>query len=255
MRIVSFNILSGRSREDGRVDPERLALAIRQLDPDVLGLQEVDANQPRSHGLDLTSVAADAMGATAHRFAAALDGTPGERWVSITGEPIADHPLYGVSLLSRFPARTWALLRLPGVGPHFPLPVPTARRSVLVGEEPRVALIAELDTPRGPLSVATTHLSFLPGWNVAQLRMVTRELSRYPDPAVIMGDLNLPAPLPARVTGFRSLAAHRTFPARTPRIQLDHILLRGELGDVQRSDALRMTLSDHRALVVDIADA
>ena len=136
----------------------------------MLGLQEVDAYQPRSHGLDLTQIAAEAMGATAYRFAPALDGTPGARWVAITGEPIAGHPLYGVSLLSRLPVLGWDLLRLPGVGPHFPVPVPVARRSVSVGEEPRVALVAELDTPRGPLAVVNTHLSFLPAWNVVQLR-------------------------------------------------------------------------------------
>ena len=185
---------------------------------------------------------------------AALDGTPGGHWTAITGEPPSDHPLYGVALLTRYPVRNWELIRLPGVGPHFPMRLPTTHRSVLFGEEPRVALIAELDTPRGPLTVANIHLSFVPAWNVAQLRLVTRKLSRYADPVLIMGDLNLPAPIPARVTGFRSLAAHRTFPARAPRLQLDHILLRGELGSVRGSEAIRMGLSDHRALVVDIAD-
>ncbi len=252
MRLVSFNILSGRSLGRAGFDPDRLAAAVRHLDPDVLGLQEVDVNQPRTRGVDLTAVAAEAMGATDHRFAAALDGTPGEHWVAIAGDPDLDHPLYGVALLSRFPVLNWELLRLPGVGPHFPMRLPTTHRSVLFGEEPRVALIAELDTPSGRLTVANTHLSFVPGWNVAQLRLVTRTVSRYADPVLIMGDLNLPAPIPARVTGFRALAAHRTFPVRAPRLQLDHILLRGDLGEVRRSEAVALPLSDHRALVVDV---
>ena len=31
-------------------------------------------------------------------------------------------------------------------------------------------MIAQLDTPLGPLTVANTHLSFVPGWNRVQLR-------------------------------------------------------------------------------------
>ena len=36
---------------------------------------------------------------------------------------------------------------------------------MVVNEEPRAAVIARLDTPVGPLTVANTHLSFVPGWN------------------------------------------------------------------------------------------
>ena len=252
MRLVTFNLLSGRSLEDGVVDPERLAAAVRRLDPDILGLQEVDLHQPRSHGLDLAAIAAEAMGAVDHRFASALDGTPGHRWVASTGEPVSETPQYGVALLSRFPVTSWDVQRLPGVGPHFPVSLPRAMRSVLIGEEPRVALIAEIAAPGGPLTVATAHLSFLPGWNVAQLRAVNRRLGARPDPVVLMGDLNMPAPLPARATGLTALASHRTFPVRAPRLQLDHILLRGELGPIVATESMRMELSDHRALVVDI---
>ena len=108
--------------------------------------------------------------------------------------------------------------QLPAVGPHVPVPLPARRRSVLVGEEPRVALTAELETPRGTLTVTGAHLSYLPGLNVSQLRAVNRRLARHPDPVVIMGDLNLPAPLPARATGMVPLARHRTFTMWAPRL-------------------------------------
>src|SRR3954469_20928220 len=77
VRIATFNILHGRSLEDGRVDVDRLADAVKSLDADVLGLQEVDRDQPRSMGADLTAVAAEAMGAPEHQFVSALSGTPG----------------------------------------------------------------------------------------------------------------------------------------------------------------------------------
>jgi endonuclease/exonuclease/phosphatase family metal-dependent hydrolase len=253
MRLVTFNILNGLSPADRQVDLARLETAVRTLDPDILALQEVDQNQPRSHRVDLTALVAEAMGAHDHRFVASLDGTPGARWVAVTDEEAPDHAFYGIALLSRYPARRWEVLRLPSIGPHFPVPVPGRRRSVSVGEEPRSALIGHLDTPRGPLAVACTHLSFLPGWNVIQLRRIARHLHSISGPAAIMGDLNLPAGLPAGMTAFRSLASQKTYPAHRPLMQLDHILLRGDLGRVERTAAVRLPLSDHRALVVELA--
>src|SRR3954465_7345224 len=86
VRIATFNLLHGRSLEDGRVDVERLAEAVKSLDADVLGLQEVDRDQPRSLGADLTAVAAEAMGAVDQQFVAALAGTPGGTWMAATGD-------------------------------------------------------------------------------------------------------------------------------------------------------------------------
>jgi endonuclease/exonuclease/phosphatase (EEP) superfamily protein YafD len=48
------------------------------------------------------------------------------------------------------------------------------------------------------------------------------------------------------------VAPHPTFPLDAPTDQLDHILVRGEVGTVVSSQAVRLPLSDHRALVVDI---
>lgn len=46
----------------------------------MLGLQEVDRGQPRSHGLDITAVAARAMGAQAWPFVPSLIGDPAASW-------------------------------------------------------------------------------------------------------------------------------------------------------------------------------
>ena len=108
------------------------------------------------------------------------------------------------------------------------------------------------DTPSGPLVVVNTHLSFVPGWGQLQLRHVRRSLSGVADPVVLMGDLNMAGTLPARLTGYRSLAAHPTFPLGQPTRQLDHILARGVVGRVRSSEAPELPLSDHRALVVDL---
>jgi endonuclease/exonuclease/phosphatase family metal-dependent hydrolase len=253
MRLVTFNLLHGRSTRDGQVDLDRLAAAVRTLDPDILALQEVDRDQPRSHRADLTAVAAEAMSAVAFRFAAVLSGTPGATWMAATEDDIPGTPAYGIALLSRYPAHSWHATRLPRIPFRFPLYLPELRRVIVVDEEPRVVLIGHFDTPSGPLAVANTHLSFVPGWGHWQLVRTLRDLAPMKDPVVLMGDLNLRDPLPANLTGYRSLARHLTFPTEVPNRQLDHILLRGRLGEMVRSSAPLLPLSDHRALTVDLS--
>jgi endonuclease/exonuclease/phosphatase family metal-dependent hydrolase len=253
MRLATFNILNGRSTVDDQVDIDRFAAAVTALDADVLGLQEVDRHQPRSHLSDLTAVAAEAMGAVAHRFAPALSGTPGGSWTAATKGEVPGAASYGIALLSRYPVRSWRNLRLPRIGFRFPLYLPDQRKVVLADEEPRAALIAQLETPTGPLVVANTHLSFLPGWGQVQLWRIRRHLAASSEPTIVMGDLNLEAPWPTRITGFSSLAAHPTMPWDEPSRQLDHILGRGIVDEVVASRAVRLPLSDHRALVVDLA--
>jgi endonuclease/exonuclease/phosphatase (EEP) superfamily protein YafD len=68
-----------------------------------------------------------------------------------------------------------------------------------------------------------------------------------------MGDLNMADGRPAETTGYRSLASHFTFPVDQPDRQLDHILIRGRLGEVTASSAPLLPLSDHRALIVDLS--
>lgn len=252
MRLATFNLLHGRSLSDDRVDLDRLARVIKQLDPDVLALQEVDRDQPRSHLADLTQVAADAMGAVAHRFVAALSGTPGATWMAATGKEQPGTASYGIALLSRYPVDTWQVLRLPRLGGRFPMWLSGPRKVVVVHEEPRAAVIAAVRTPAGCLTVANTHLSFLPGWGRLQLSRLRRNLEPFPDPVVLMGDLNMTAPTPQRLTGYRPLASVDTFPLEVPDRQLDHILLRGELPPVTAATAVATELSDHRALLVDL---
>nr|MDT0665229.1 endonuclease [Micromonospora sp. DSM 115978] len=91
--------MHGRSLTDGQVSASRFAAAVRDLDADVIGLQEVDHAQPRSGGLDLTALAADAVGARPAdcHFEATVYGTPGLSWRPADGDRQADEPSYGIS--------------------------------------------------------------------------------------------------------------------------------------------------------------
>lgn len=252
VRVTTFNILHGRSLADGRVDVPRFAESIRRLDSDVLALQEVDRDQPRSQGADLTAVAADAMGAVAHRFVAALSGTPGATWIAATGDEQPGAASYGIALLSRDPVQRWEVVRLPAIRAKVPVVFPGRRVPQLVGDEPRVALVARIETASGPLTVATTHLSFIPGWNVLQLRRLMAALATFDGPLLLTGDLNMRPARAAAASGMRPLANDLTYPAHHPQQQLDHILSRGEVGDTSRAGAVDLPLSDHRALSVDL---
>ena len=252
MRLATYNILHGRSPADDRVDVERFAAAAASLDADVLGLQEVDRDQPRSGGADLTAAAAEAMGAPHHRFVAALAGTPGATWAAATGQEQPGTAAYGVALLSRHPVSHWRAVRLPQLRRTVPVWFPGRRRPTLVTDEPRVAVCAVIEAPDGPMTVAVTHLSFVPGWNTHQLRHLARVVRTLPRPAVLMGDLNMGPAAAARTTRMRPLATAATFPVEVPVRQLDHVLAGGDLVATGPASAPLLPVSDHRPLVVDV---
>lgn len=260
MRMATFNILHGRrvhaghdGVREGHVDLDRLADAVRGLDADILALQEVDCDQPRSALADLTSIAAAAMGAVTQRFVAAISGTPGATWMAASGTEQPGTAAYGIALLSRYPARSWQVLRLPRIPVRFPMYLPGPRRVAIVDEEPRAAVVAQFDTPAGMLTVANTHLSFVPGWNRIQLNRLVRDLRGLPGPRVLMGDLNLGAAAVRRWSGMRPLAALDTFPVSAPERQLDHVLTDHPGLTVTAASAPALSVSDHRALVIDVS--
>jgi endonuclease/exonuclease/phosphatase family metal-dependent hydrolase len=192
------------------------------------------------------------MNAVSHRFVAALSGTPGATWMAATGTEQPGEAAYGIALLSRYPARSWNVIRLPNVAAPFPMWLSEPRKWVLVHEEPRVCVSACLDSPDGPITVANTHLSFVPGWNRWQLRRLRKAFTGIAEPLVLLGDLNMETDKAVSATGYRPLATLATFPKHQPSRQLDHALARGTGFDSVTCSAPELAISDHRALVVDV---
>ena len=248
--------MGGRSLDGVVLSPAELGNAISSLEADVLALQEVDRAQPRSGYRDFTAEIAAALNAADARFVPTLVGTPGGRWRSVTDDTVVDptDPAYGVALISRLPVHGWAVTRLRSSRVYAPLAVATARgwRVVPVKDEPRAMLAATVQTPEGPLTVASAHLSFVPGWNVRQLRRCTAQLRTATSAAFLLGDFNLPPAVVRRATGWRSLVQEPTWPSHRPRVQLDHVLSRASQVHVTSARTCALAVSDHRALITDL---
>ncbi|MFJ6212881.1 endonuclease/exonuclease/phosphatase family protein [Streptomyces sp. NPDC092296] len=228
LRIATFNLLHGQPlAPDGAplpfppepADPAAaaaaLAEAVAALDADVLAMQEVDRYQERSGLVDQTAAAAAAMGAADWRFAAALHGRPApvSGWLpdaSATGFRVygpaeagtgTGQPAYGTALLTRLPVHHWRARRFSPAPFGLPLRVAGRRGLTPVPDEPRAALAAVLEGDRGLFTAVATHLSFVPGWNVAQLAGIRRWIADLPRPYLLLGDFNLVGAVPRTVLG------------------------------------------------------
>ena len=252
LRFGTLNLLHGSSIRTGSANEADLRSATGALDADLLGLQEVDRGQPRSNKTDQAAVVADELRAPWWRFSPVLSGTPLD-WSRANPGDESVGSGYGVALVSRLRVLHWDVLGFPAAPVSLPLTVAGRRGLTRVPDQPRAALAAVVVGPEGPFTVATAHLSFVPGWNARQLRAVTRWLASLPPPRILCGDLNLPGRVPGSLTGWAELARAPTYPSWRPRVQWDHILASGiGLDAVRAATTMRLPVSDHCALVVDV---
>jgi endonuclease/exonuclease/phosphatase family metal-dependent hydrolase len=245
LRVATWNIFAGRVWDGSRVDLDLTLATLRRLDADLVAVQEVDRDQGRSHRTDQARLLGEALGMD-WRYAPAMLGTPGQGWrPPVPGDADPGGTAYGIALLSRLPLEEVETVLLPQAG----------------RDEPRVALVAGLADGDRRLTVAGTHLSFVPGPNVTQLRALQRHLDERGGPRLLLGDLNLwgPAVRLLSLPGWRPLARGGTFRNRPPGssgplVQLDHVLAAGA-GAALRPRGSRIVsgpASDHRALVVEL---
>jgi molybdopterin-guanine dinucleotide biosynthesis protein A/endonuclease/exonuclease/phosphatase family metal-dependent hydrolase len=282
LRLVTSNLLHGRSLIDGLVDTERMVSALAKLAPTVLALQEVDRFQTRSGTVDQVAAIAQRIPGASWRFVPAIVGVPGADWRpavdatsgpdSPTGHDLAagdaTTPSYGTGLITTLPVQSWHVIRVKPFRFRAPVFIPGmgkgAKSWMMIDDEPRVCIAAVVTYTDGrgadfTMTVAATHASFVPGWNIPQLRQITGALSKLPAPQILLGDLNLPAPLPAKAVGWKPLASGLpTFPSPNPKMQLDHVLLHDPGGrlaapgsPLSSAEAIHLSFSDHRAIVVN----
>lgn len=272
LRLVSSNLLHGRSIADGQVDTRRYVRALSELQPTVLAMQEVDRFQSRGDNTDQTAQIAEAIPGASWRFVPAIIGVPGEQWRPATDHDAASGhdlppvdqsiPAYGTGLITTLPVKSWHVIRVQPFRFRAPVFIPGINKWTMIDDEPRVCIAAVVEFEGSLMTIAGTHASFVPGWNIPQLRQIVGALSKLPGPHILLGDLNLPAPVPAIVTRWKALATRLpTFPSPNPKMQLDHALLHDPTRRFNPQDlpikarAEHLPFSDHLALVVDIGYA
>ncbi|TDE88309.1 endonuclease [Occultella glacieicola] len=248
LRILSFNIQRGLSVAGRPTGETTLAAAFDGVSADVVALQEVDRDQPRSGHLDQARVIATALGLEHVRYAAVLGGDVrlGKRASGSLGARTG--PGYGLAILSRYPITAWFARRLPRV--PVALPGWKSGRPIAWHDEPRGAMAAVLATPAGPVGLCNTHLSQAGPMAALQLTRVLRSVDSLPGAHLVCGDLNLNHGTVARVAPDYLAARADTFPADRPRRQIDHTLVRG--ARIVTAAATRPPISDHRALEVTV---
>jgi endonuclease/exonuclease/phosphatase family metal-dependent hydrolase len=273
MRVISWNLLHGQkippaNSQDWQAEVVSAAKKVAdELQPNFIALQEVDYFQSRSDLTNQTKLVAQSMQLKYWAYLPTLSGTPGEKWRSVkdlkssivTESSIDKNPKasYGIALATNWPIKKLYVKKLGRSIVGMPLLIPKDNgkgvRFIYVKDEPRVALIAELENG---FTIATTHLSFVPGVNVFQLNKLSSYLKKLPGLALLTGDLNLPANLPSKFSGFKSLISQATYPSWKPKIQFDYIMLRkSELKSVSSIKPIKSTatgISDHTPIGVEI---
>ena len=221
--ILTFNIRNGRCLSGSEVKLDVPAAVIRDVKPDVAGIQELDFNTKRSGQRDIPAELGKLTQMTAY-FASAIDFDGGN---------------YGIGVLSRLPARVRSV-PLPGE------------------EERRVLQIAEFDD----FVLFNTHFSLTPQSRLESIPEIERERQKlmnqkdFTKPIFLCGDFNA---LPDSET-IRELQKTwkiltpdaSTFPADAPNIRIDYVMT--PIGTpVQVLEAFvvpALQASDHRPVCV-----
>lgn len=226
MRVASYNIHACRGW-DGRQDVGRIAAILREIDADVIGLQEVESRRARSL-VDQAVELGAALGMHCVEGPLMLEG-PG--W-------------YGNAVLSRWPATTARRVRFE----HH-------------GREARGAVVCDVADGDGvSWRVITTHLDLRSRMRRRQFEPLLRDLTALaPSPTVLLGDFNEWWPYSGNLAVLRRHMrlpfAPATFPSRIPLLCLDRIALLGCRldGGIRRHDtAQARRASDHLPIWADL---
>lgn len=227
VRVVAYNIKHGQGMDD-RLDLERLAQVLAELDADVITLQEVDDRTERTGGVDQVALLAERLG---------YRGFHGPHRPYQGG-------YYGNGVLARLPVRR--------VVTH---PIPPVSGSALA------VLEVEVETSSGAsLSVVSVHLAGSTEERLAQADAVTGFFVEEDHPVVLAGDFNgQPAgPVLERLRAdWRVIPKSGdpfTYPADTPSREIDFVMVRriDPVEFLEHHVVPEPLASDHRPIVVTI---
>jgi endonuclease/exonuclease/phosphatase family metal-dependent hydrolase len=227
LTVATYNVHSSVGR-DRACKPDRIVRVLKEIDADIMALQEVSHHHLADTGGD--------------QFEYFCDRT---RMHGVQGlNLLYDRRRFGNALLSRWP-------------------IAAVRRIDLsvYGREPRGAIDVEIDVDGHRMRVIATHLGLGPGERRRQVERIAHTLNDGTDlPTVIMGDFNIFGRQRKLLHKLGAPVARKdcpaSFPARMPLLGLDRIWTRP--GILMQSLAVHRTAlsavaSDHLPVVAKVA--
>ncbi|SDD89248.1 endonuclease/exonuclease/phosphatase family protein [Streptomyces prasinopilosus] len=240
LRVATYNIHAGAG-EDGVFDLDRTARALRDLNADVIGLQEVDVHWGgRSDFVDEARALAGTLDMRVF-FAPIYDLDP----VAGGGE----RRRYGVAVLSRHPVTGAENHEITRLSTQTPDPVPAPM--------PGFAEVT-VDVGGTRVRVYTTHLDHRadPSVREAQVADMLDVLAADRGPKVLVGDFNAEAAAPELAPLWQRLRdadpyGGGTYPAAEPVKRIDLVAVSPGIA-VTGAEAVATEASDHRPVVADL---
>ncbi|MGW1179690.1 endonuclease/exonuclease/phosphatase family protein [Streptomyces drozdowiczii] len=246
LRVATYNIHAGAGM-DNVFDLDRQAAALRALDADVIGLQEVDVRWgDRSEWRDLAAELGRRLRMHVS-FAPIYSLDP-----VVPGDPRRE---FGVAVLSRYrivSAENHDLTRLSTQDPN-PVPAPAPGFGEVV-----------LKVRGLPVHVYATHLDYRadPSVRVAQVADTRRIMAedqraeRRPVRQILLGDFNAPPTAPELAPLWKELTdiepGGPTYPAQNPVQRIDYVAVSKDTVRVRGAAVAETLASDHRPVVADL---
>jgi endonuclease/exonuclease/phosphatase family metal-dependent hydrolase len=226
LRIMTYNIKNG---ELVGHDLSKLAAVIKESNPDIIGLQEVDEVTHRSQGKHETDELSTLTGMPYKYFAANFPFDGGQ---------------YGLAILSKYPITASTTVRLDD---H------TDRAN---GYEPRIAAVADIEAKGETVTFVTVHASLHSEERPGNAKAILNALGARASRAIIVGDFN---EKPSQAIGDALTGAgfvdsfhekHSLFgytePANIPMSRIDFIYRANGMGKTEHAWVPDTQASDHR---------
>lgn len=237
-RLVTYNVHRCVG-VDRRLDIERIAAVIADLEPDIVCLQELDVRRARTGHVDQAQGIAARLKMDFH-FHPAMK---------------VEEELYGDAILTALPQR-----RIKAAG------LPTLRN--IPGLEPRGAIWVEVAVGEHRLQVLNTHLGLVPREQRLQaVALAGTDWLGHADcrgPRMLIGDFNFTSvtrPYRYLTRDLRDAQRHagldrsiKTFPSAFPTLRIDHCFISEEIvitGIHTPFHPLARMASDHLPLAID----
>jgi endonuclease/exonuclease/phosphatase family metal-dependent hydrolase len=223
VKIMTYNIRHGVGVDDN-YDLDRIISVIKEADPDIVSLNEVDHMMPRTYMQKQDKIIADALG-----------------YNLVYGFNINFGSKYGNVLLSKHPITTYINDALP--------------KNKM--SEPRGLIQADVNIDDKTIKVLSTHLSINSEERPEQIVYIIEKLKELDGPTVLIGDFNA-APSSNEVKQISEMMQdsakeeYGTFPANDPTFRIDYIFVSEEL-EVKNNKVIESEASDHLPVLAEVS--